>query len=142
VGTGYYAYYYDEDGHADFSHEWDAMRFSPNRSRPWICVVRPTLAHTEIVVMNGYFGGADTGGVTDWVARLRDRAGRVVAERRMARVPPRGTTRHALSDMFPDVDDLARRHGTIAFEAEGTNMMGPFSFVRLPGGDFNLHHFC
>ena len=144
VATGYYAYYYDNGGHADFSHEWDPMRFAKLTSHPWLCVIRPLLPHeTEIIVMNSYFGtDADGAGASRWNARLRDGRGKVVAAKQMDPIPARGSVRFAVKDAFPNLLQLARAAGTVAFEAEGENIMGPFSFVRSPGGDFNVHHFC
>jgi hypothetical protein len=143
VATGYYALYYDEAGHADFSHEWDPMRMIPMESAPWICVVRPLLlVETEIIVMNSCFGVSGEAGASRWSARLRDGQGRVLAETPMPDIPPRGSARVGLSQVFPNVRELASSAATLAFEATGCNIMGPFSFVRSASGDFNIHHFC
>jgi len=143
VGTGYYVYYFDNEGHADFSHEWDPMRFTQRRSPPWLCVVRPTaFPETQLIVMNSYYGQDESAGSTQWVARLRDGQGVVVAEREMERIPPRGSRRLRLDEIFPDIAALEARAGTIAVEAVGMNMQGPFTWVSVPGGDFNIHHFC
>ncbi len=143
VGTGYYVFYHDNEGHADFSHEWDPMRFTERRSPPWLCVVRPlAFPETQLIVMNSYYG-TDAGiGTTRWVARLRDGQGRVLAEREMDPIPPRGSRRIRVDEIFPNIAEFAARSGTVAIEAVGTNMQGPFTWVTVPGGDFNIHHFC
>lgn len=143
VGTGYYVYYHDDAGHADYSHEWDPMKFAPTTSPPWICVVRPRLfPESELVVLNAYYGDDPEAGVSRWTIRLRDAQGKVLAERAMPPIAARGCARVALADAIPELAALAERHGTVAVEAQGTNMMGPFTFVRAASGDFNFHHFC
>ncbi len=143
VGTGFYVYYYDDAGHADFSHEWDAMRFKPIKAEPWTCVIRPLLVpETDLIVMNSYYGCDQSQGTANWSARIRNKHGKVVCEKAMPPLPPRSSVRLPISKIFPDVLDLAKAHQTIAIEAVGTNIMGPFTYVKAPSGDFNIHHFC
>jgi len=143
VATGYYAYYYDNHGHADFSHEWESLRFIAADSLPWTCVVRPLLTpRTELIVMNAYSGDDLSETKSNWTARLRTAQAEVVAERQMQPLNLRGTVRLPLNDIFPDVAVLAQTHGVLAFEAKGRNIMGPLTYVVTPGGDFNIHHFC
>jgi len=142
VGTGYYVYYFDNLGHADFSHEWEPMRFQPSHCEPWLCVVRPLqFPDTQLVVMSCYYGD-NPQGTAKWFLRLRNGAGRIVSEVSMPDIPPCGCTRFALKSVFPDIESVAKREGTIAVEAKGTNIQGPFTWVTVPGGDFNIHHFC
>lgn len=143
IGTGYYVYYYDNQSHADYSHEWEPMRFAPADSVPWLCVIRPRLfPDTELIVMNGYYGTDPRQGTAHWVIRLRDGQGKMLREVRMEPLPPRGSTRFPVSAVFPDLADVARAHSTLGVEVTGTNIQGPFTFVRVPSGDFNIHHFC
>ncbi|MDT5269269.1 MAG: hypothetical protein QOH49_1455 [Acidobacteriota bacterium] len=143
VGTGYYALYYDDAGHADFSHEWEAMKFEPGPSPPWICLVRPMLfPDTQLVVMSSYFGADGEAGRAEWVARLRNAHGAVVAEKQMPALPPRGCARLPVNEVFPEARALAEREGTLSVEVQGSNIQGPFTYVRGPGGDINIHHFC
>ena len=143
VGTGYYVYYYDDEGHADFSHEWEAMKFEPSGSAPWLCLVRPLLfPDTQLVVMSSYFGPDADAGRSEWVARLRNAHGAVVAARKMPPLPPGGSARLHVGEVFPDVRGLAEREGTLSVEVQGSNIQGPFTYVRGPGGDINIHHFC
>jgi hypothetical protein len=142
VGTGYYVCYYDDAGHADLSHEWDHMRFEPAPIEPWLCVVRPLVVpDTQLVVMNSYFGPDAARGVAHWTARLRSGDGRILAERRMPPLAPRGCVRLRLDEIFPAVQELAART-TLAVEVSGENVFAPFTYVNSPSGDFNIHHFC
>lgn len=143
VGTGYYVLYYDDQGHADYSHEWEAMRFTQAQAPPWLCVIRPLLfPDTQLIVMNGYYGTDPREGTAQWVVRLRDGQGAILHEVRMEPLPPRGSKRFPLSTVFPDLAEVARSHPTLGVEVTGTNIQGPFTFVRVPSGDFNIHHFC
>ena len=119
------------------------MRFQPMVSPPWICVVRPLLVpDTQLIVMNAYYGPDPEAGKADYTVRLRNGKGRVLAERRMPPIPPRGCVRLPITDAFPDLMEHARREAALSVEVQGSNIMGPFTWVNGPGGDFNLHHFC
>jgi len=143
AGTGYYVFYYDDAGHADFSHEWEPMRFERMQSEPWLCVIRPLLfPDTELIVMSAYYGMDEVEGSTEWTVRIRNSQGTVLAERKMTPIPPRGSIRLPLHAIFPDVSAIARQAGTIGIEAVGSNIQGPFTFIRSRSGDFNIHHFC
>jgi hypothetical protein len=142
VGTGYYVFYYDNTGHADFSHEWESMRFQPSQSVPWLCVVRPLLfPATQLIVMSSFYGSGPEG-TAHWHVRLRNSQGQILAEREMEPIPPRGCRRFELQTAFPDIKALAQREGTVAIEVVGSNIQGPFTWVTVPSGDFNIHHFC
>jgi len=143
VGTGYYVVYYDDLGHADFSHEWEPMRFEQMVSEPWLCVIRPLVfPETGLIVMSSYYGLDEVSGSAEWRLRLRDNHGVIVAEKEMMPIPPRGSVRLPVRDVFPDLYTVAADAGTIGVEAVGTNIQGPFTLVRSPSGDFNIHHFC
>ncbi len=143
VGTGYYVFYQDDAGHADFAHEWEAMRFEPSEAHPWLCVIRPAQhPDTQIIVLNAYYGLDDRAGLARWHIRLRASDGQSLAERDMPPLPPRASCRVELREQFPDFDRLCQKHPTIAVEVWGTNIQGPFTRVRTPSGDFNIHHFC
>lgn len=143
IGTGYYAAYFDGDGRADTSHEWEPMAFEPVESEPWICLIRPGLTpETDLIVMNAYYGDDPREGMAIWRVRLRGGQGRIIAERAMPPIPPRGSVRLPVREIFPDISDIARREAVLSLEAAGRNIMGPFTFVRAPSGDFNVHHFC
>lgn len=143
LGTGYYTYYYDEHGHQDTSHEWEAMRFQPVESEPWICLVRPrAFPDTELIVMNAYYGLDVSEGSAEWVSRLRNAHGDVLAEKHMPALPPRGSSRTPIRSIFPDIEKIAVGESVLSIEAQGRNIMGPFTYVRMPSGDFNIHHFC
>lgn len=143
VGTGYYAYYFDDAGHADTSHEWDAMTFKKTQSSPWICLMRPLLfPEAQIIVMSAYYAGDETEGRGEWNAAVRNGQGAILSRRDMPSLPARGCVRTSLRDMFPDIAQLAEREGTVSVEVNGTNIQGPFTWVSVPGGDFNIHHFC
>lgn len=142
MGSGYYAQYSDNLGHMDYSHEWEAMRFKPFDAHPWLCVVRPTLfPDTKIVLMNSYYG-AQPAGAAAITVRLRAGNGRLLSERQLDPIPPRGSRVIRLVEINPDVGRLAQEHGTIAVEAVGPNLQGPFTWVTSASGDFNIHHFC
>lgn len=143
VATGFYAVYHDDQGHADMTHEWDPMRFEPARSAPWLCVVRPIdFPDTEIIVMNACYGDDSIAGAGQWSVRLRSGNGKILEQREMPPLPVRGSMRTHVTAMFPNVGEHARRERTVAVEVFGTNIQGPFTFVKIPGGDFNIHHFC
>ena len=143
VGTGYYVFYYDDDGHADFSHEWEPIKFDLAVSPPWICLVRPLLfPDTQLVVMSSYFGNDVEAGGGEWTARLRNAQGAIVAEKKMPALPPRGSVRLPVTEVFPEVRSLAEREETLSVEVVGSNIQGPFTYVRAPRGDINIHHFC
>ena len=143
VGTGYYVLYYDDAGHADFSHEWEHMRFRASDSVPWICVVRPRLVpDTQLVVMNRYYGTDAEEGTARWSATLRNGAGQVLATTNMPPIPPRGLVRLRLDEMFADIATHADREQVLSVEANGRNIQGPFTLVHARNGDFNIHHFC
>jgi hypothetical protein len=142
VATGYYAYYYDDSGHGDFSHELQPMRFEPTFTPCDICLVRPLLfPDTQIVVMNSYYGTDAAGGASEWSARLRSGRGSVLDERKMNPIPARGSVRLALQEIFPQVSEFAEREGAVAVELSGSNLHSPLTWVTVPGGDFNIHHF-
>lgn len=108
VGTGYYVYYHDKKGHADFSHASDPMKFEATHSPPWICLVQPKLfPDTQLVVMNAYFGADPASGTCDYVVRLRNGAGKILRERCMPPLPPRGSARFGLTSAFEDIAGLA-----------------------------------
>lgn len=143
VGTGYFVYYSDDAGHADCSHEWEPMRMESSQGAPWICLVRPRFfPDTHIVVMNAYFGDDARAGAAEWTARLRDGQGHCLASRAMAPLPARGSARFALSELFPDIAARAERADNLAVEVQGSNIQGPFTWVQVSSGDFNIHHFC
>lgn len=143
VGTGFYAYYYDNTGHVDLSHEWGKMRFESTESEPWLCVVRPLLfPQTQLIIMNSYFGSNHKEGTAKYVIRLRNEQSKILCEKKMPSIPPRGCVRTGLSDIFPDIENIAKKESTLAVEVIGSNIKGPFTWVSVPSGDFNLHHFC
>lgn len=143
VGTGYYVSYYDTRGHADHSHEWGHMRFRSSMSPPWICTVRPNVTpDTSLILMNCYYGTDPTEGSMRCSITLRNGQGQALATRELSAVPPRGMTRVHVQTLFPDIEKHASRETTLSIEVTGTNMQGPFTFVRAPNGDFNIHHFC
>ena len=143
IGTGYYVCYFDDQGHMDCSHEWEAMSFQKTTSAPWLCVVRPHLfPASEIIVMSNYYGRDLSGAVSEWIMKLRDERGQVLAEKHMQPIPTMGSRRLLLKDVFPEVDQYARARNAVAVEVSGTNIQGPFTFVTIPSGDFNIHHFC
>ena len=143
VGTGYYAYYYDDKGHADLSHEWGKMTFEKTQSEPWLCVIRPSIfPNTQLIIMNSYYGWDDKEGTSRYVIRIRNNQGKVLTEKKMAPIPPKGCLRVSISEIFPNIGTLAKKEGTFAVEVIGSNIKGPFTWVTIPGGDFNIHHFC
>lgn len=141
VGTGYYVQYRDASGRVDHSHEWDPMRFSPYKSVPWLCVIRPKFGNTQLVVLNSYFGADAAEGIARFTVRLRDRNGSVLEECGGLTIPSRGCWATDLAKQFPLLTDFSE-YGPLAIEVAGENIMGPFTLVRSPGGDFNVHHFC
>ena len=142
IGTGYYVCYYDNHGHIDCSHEWEPMAFQKTKSAPWICVVRPHLfPDTQIIVMSNYYG-QEGKSVSEWNIRLRDGQGNIITEQRMAPIPMRGSRRIILQEVFPDIVEYARAQRALSVEVNGSNIQGPFTFVKVPSGDFNIHHFC
>ncbi|MDP2676873.1 MAG: hypothetical protein Q8O83_04275 [bacterium] len=143
VGTGYYVYYYDDEHHSDASHEWEPMQFLKSTSIPWLCVVRPLLfPQTEIIVMNAYYGEDAGEGSAHWHIALRNEQGSILAEKEMPSLLPKASTRFLLKDAFPDIEKIAQHEKHIGVEVKGTNIQGPFTFVRAENGDFNIHHFC
>jgi len=141
VGTGYYVQYQDSAGRMDHSHEWDPMRFSPMTSVPWLCVVRPHAGSTQLVVLNSYFGADGAAGMARFCVRLRERRGNVLEERQGITIPSRGAWSMDIAELFPRVAEFVS-HGPLSIDVMGQNIMGPFTLVRSPGGDFNVHHFC
>lgn len=143
VGTGYYVYYYDDAHHSDASHEWEPMQFLKSTSAPWLCVVRPLLfPQTEIIVMNAYYGEDKSIGTAEWNIALRNDQGKILGEKHMPQILPKASTRFLLQSVFPNIEKLAGNEKNIAVEVGGTNIQGPFTFVRAENGDFNIHHFC
>jgi hypothetical protein len=142
MGSGYYAQYSDNRGHMDYSHEWEAMKFTPFDAHPWLCVVRPELfPDTKIILMNSYYGTEQVGSAVITV-RLRSGDGRLLSERQIPPIPPRGSRVIPLDEVNPDVVRLAQEYGIVAVEAIGPNLQGPFTWVTNTSGDFNIHHFC
>ena len=141
VGTGYYVQYRDRAGHIDHSHEWDPMRFKPMRSVPWLCVVRPRLASTRLVVLNSYFGEDAVAGRSLFAIRLRNHRGEILASCDSLSIPIRGCWKGDLAEFFPELQRFADQE-PLAVDVSGDNVMGPFTVTRGPGGDFNVHHFC
>jgi len=143
IGTGFYAYYYDNHNHADLSHEWGKMRFEPSKSEPWLCVVRPNLfPDTQIIIMNSYYGNNPEIGSSEYLIRLRNSKGEILQEKNMPLIPPCGSIRFKLEDIFHDVFEIARKESVVSVEVVGKNIKGPFTWVFSPFGDFNIHHFC
>ena len=143
IGTGFYAYYHDDSNHADFSHEWESMKFESNQSDPWLCVVRPlSFPDTQIVVMSSYFGTNEKEGTADWVLRLRNDQGKILLEKKMPPIPPRGIMRFKLSDILSNLQNVISREKVLGLEVVGSNIQGPFTWVSVSSGDFNIHHFC
>lgn len=117
------------------------MRFAPQQSPPWICVVRPKLTpEIELIVMNSYYGEDAEVGSADWSLTIRNSQGQPLRSQEMPSIPPRGSMRLRVEEVFPDLSDLAETD-TVAVEAIGRNIMGPFTLVKREG-DFNIHHFC
>jgi hypothetical protein len=43
--------------------------------------------------------------------------------------------------IFPTLKNISKQE-IISVEVIGSNIQGPFTFVSIPNGDFNIHHFC
>ena len=143
IGTGFYAYYFDDDGHADMSHEWGKMKFQSSQSEPWLCVVRPNLfPDTKIIVMNSYYGTNADEGSSNYLVRIKNSQGILLDEKQMPLIPPRGCTIFSLISLFPKILEFYSKDLVLAVEVVGSNIKGPFTWITLPEGDFNLHHFC
>jgi hypothetical protein len=142
IRTGYYVYYFNNFRKGDFSHEWESMKFNPQKSTPWMCVIRPNeFPDTQLIVMNSYYGN-DINGSAKWFIRFRNNKGKILEEHKMKSIPPKGSIRMNLLEKFPELKELEKKEGTIGLEAIGNNIQGPFTYVNSSSGDFNLHHFC
>jgi hypothetical protein len=91
--------------------------------------------------LNSYFGADGAVGMARFCVRLRDRSGNVLEERQGITIPSRGAWSMEVAELFPRVAEFLS-HGPLAIDVMGRNIMGPFTLVRSPGGDFNVHHFC
>jgi hypothetical protein len=141
VGTGYYVYYHDNNEHADMSHEWEQMKFTYSKSSPWLCVIRPDLfPDIKLIVMNCYYG-LDEIGTADWEIRIRNGKGKILMNKLMPKIPPRGSVCVEILSLFPTLKNISKQE-IISVEVLGSNIQGPFTFVSIPNGDFNIHHFC
>ena len=92
--------------------------------------------------MSNYFGQDAASAHSQWNIRVREGGGKILVEQHMDPIPPAGSRRVLLKEVFPDIEEYARAHAAIAIEVNGTNIQGPFTFVTIPIGDFNIHHFC
>ena len=59
----------------------------------------------------------------------------------MPKIPPRGSVCVEILSLFPTLKNISKQE-IISVEVLGSNIQGPFTFVSIPNGDFNIHHFC
>lgn len=143
VSSGFYSFYSDDHGHSDFSHEWETLRFSAKETSPWICVVRPfQFPETDIIVMNSCFANNENESYAPWAIKIRNSQGENISEKEMPALKPRGSARINVLEVFPEIDTGKFKSETLSVEVTGINIQGPFTYVKAPNGDFNLHHFC
>jgi hypothetical protein len=142
IRTGYYAYYFDNNEHVDFSHELQPMRFEFQKNSSHMCVIRPNeFPETQLIVMNAFYG-TEPGGNSEWIIKFRNGKGHILEEHKMDLIPPRGCVRIHLLEKFSQLKNLENEEGVLGIEVVGNNLQRPFTYVTLPSGDFNVHHFC
>jgi hypothetical protein len=138
LGTLFFATWYDDAGHVQFSHESNRMTFDADESaRTFLSpgtIVRPEIAF-EFVLQNTYYGDGDI--VSDVDLALLDFDGRVLA-----------STGHAMAPRTSSVlglevfgDGAQRARGSVAVRVTGRHLNHPFTFIHHRNGDFNIHHF-
>lgn len=141
LGTLFFATYWDTQGHCDFTHETDRMRFEQDSRIQYEPAAIPTSHNLElsIVVQNSFFGEDDSQCDRSWEVEIRDSAGEQLMRRSLT-LEPRASIVVPLEDLLPDYRRrLGGRAGSI--HVKGRHINQPLTFVRHSSGDFNIHHF-
>ena len=79
----FFATYWDTQGHCDFTHETDRMRFEQDSRIQYEPAAIPTSHNLElsIVVQNSFFGEDDSQCDRSWEVEIRDSAGEQLMRR-------------------------------------------------------------
>lgn len=141
VGTLFFATYWDDQGHCDFTHETDRMRFAADRHNQYEPAVIPSSKDLEmsVIVQNSFFGEDPSDCDPYFAVELRDHRGKSLIQKRMS-LGPRASSVLPLRDLFPNYQvRLAGEVGSI--HIRGRHINQPLTFLRHRSGDFNIHHF-
>jgi hypothetical protein len=141
VGTLFFATYWDDQGHCDFTHETDRMRFETDRKLQYEPAVIPTSPDIEmsVIVQNSFFGHNVKKSDGRWSLEIRDHAGTVLVNHE-GTLAPQASKVLAIQDLLPDYrKSLGGRPGSV--HVKGRHINQPLTFMRHISGDFNIHHF-
>jgi hypothetical protein len=141
LGTLFFATYWDLQGHCDFTHETDRMRFEQDSRMQYEPAAIPTSDNLDvsIVVQNSFFGKNESQCDRSWDVEIRDAEGKQLSHRSLT-LAPRASIVIPLEDLLPDYRRrLGGRAGSI--HVKGRHINQPLTFVRHRSGDFNIHHF-
>lgn len=141
LGTLFFATYWDAQGHCDFTHETDRMRFEGDSRIQYEPAAIPTSENVDmsIVVQNSFFGKDAARCDRSWSVEIRDGFGNRLAYKSFS-LEPRASIVMPLEEVLPDYRQRLRgRVGSI--HVKGRHINQPLTFVRHRSGDFNIHHF-
>ncbi|MGH7257825.1 MAG: hypothetical protein ACREIM_05555 [Nitrospiraceae bacterium] len=141
LGTLFFATYWDEQGHCDFTHETDRMRFEQDVRVQYEPAAIPTSDNVEmsIVVQNSFFGEDETKCDRSLDVEIRNGAGKRLVYKSLS-LAPRASVVIPLEELLPDYRQLL--HGQAgSVHVKGRHINQPLTFVRHRSGDFNIHHF-
>lgn len=141
LGTLFFATYWDAQGHCDFTHETDRMRFEQDSRIQYEPAAIPTSENLDmsIVVQNSFFGEDVSQCDRSWEVEIRDSAGKRLVHKSLT-LAPRASVIVPLSELLPDYRRrLGGRAGSV--HVKGRHINQPLTFVRHRSGDFNIHHF-
>jgi hypothetical protein len=141
LGTLFFATYWDDKGHADFTHETDRMRYGDDHRvqyEPTVIPSSPSL-ETSIIVQNSYFGADPSECDKVFHVDLRRSDGTSIF-RKSFTLEPRASVVLDLNELVPDVHRvLAGKPGSV--HVSGRHINQPLTWSRHASGDFNIHHF-
>ena len=141
LGTLFFATYWDAEGHCDFTHETDRMRFDQDSRVQYEPATIPTSENLElsIVVQNSFFGEDESNCDRSWDVEIRDAEGQQLLHKSL-NLAPRASVVIPVGELLPDYRrQLGGRAGSV--HVRGRHINQPLTLVRHRSGDFNIHHF-
>lgn len=141
LGTLFFGTYWDAQGHCDFTHETDRMRFEQDSRMQYEPAAIPTSENLDmsIVVQNSFFGEDVSQCDQSWEIEIRDSVGKQLFHKSFT-LAPRASVIVPLEELLPDYRRrLGGRAGSV--HVKGRHINQPLTFVRHRSGDFNIHHF-
>ena len=141
VGTLFFATYWDAQGHADFTHETDRMRYQDDHRIQYEPAVIPSSPSVDVsvIVQNSYFGEDPAQCDGTFHVDIRRGDGTSIYRKSFA-LRPRASVVLPLSELVPDLrSQLKGQPGSV--HVSGRHINQPLTLSRHAAGDFNIHHF-